>query len=92
MTHTCKQLRHRTHRGGEGKVLPCGAAADAFRTPPPLFDLHRMEMVNLSGVVDAQMMAAESETPRASNESGKKLARSAECLPLGIVIVWRLQV
>lgn len=51
-----------------------------------------MEMVNLSGVVDAEMMAAESETPRASNESGKKLACSAECLPLGIVIVWRLQV
>lgn len=77
MTHTCKQLRHRMHRGGEGKVLPCGAAADAFRNPPPRrSDLHRMEMVNLSGVVDAEMMAAESETPRASNESGKKLARS----------------
>lgn len=33
-----------------------------------------------SGVVAAQMMAAESETPRASNESGKKLAGSL-CRP-----------
>lgn len=85
MTHTCATSCAIVE--GRENVLPCGAAAAAIRPP----NLQRMEMGNLSGVVDAQMMNSESETPRASNESGKKLTGSADRLPLGIVIVWRLQ-
>lgn len=43
--------------------------ADAFM-PPPVNGNAKSH----SGAVDAQMIAAESETPRASNESGEKLA------------------